>query len=925
MNPTNPDDGAPANETTAQPSAEILPDPLAPEPTTPDDTGPEPKTTKKKTKKKSAKKSTRKRTTKKKPAKADADAPDDDAETPADSQPDDHADDNSADEGGDDAQADTDDDASKPAKKKTKKKSSRKRTSKKKAASKSADAKSANTRADDDDDEPASGEEPDADMLINYVPGEECRIAIVEDGMLEEFYSEPTNQVSRVGNIYVGKVTNVESAIQAAFVDFGIEEAGFLHISDLHPQYFPGEDDDTTESVGKKVPRRERPPIQRCLKRGQEIIVQVLKEGVGTKGPTLTSYLSVPGRFLVMMPQMDRVGVSRKEEDDDKRKEAKRILAQLELPDNFGFILRTAGFGRTKAELKRDLAYLQRLWKDMEKRRKAGGKPRPLYTESDLLVRSLRDLLGNRVKRVIVDDEAALQRSARFMKIVAPRSRAELTAYKGNTPIFHAFDVERQIREIHAREVPLPSGGRLVIDQTEALVAIDVNSGRSKKASDAETNAYQTNLEAVDAICRQLRLRDLGGLVINDLIDMRAHKRRKEIENRFRERLKRDRAKSTVLPISEFGILEMTRQRMRGSQESLHFGECPTCRGRGLLQKPDSVAADALRELAALIDHGNIARAELVVNPRVAGALLSTRRQSLTRVELTSGKKIDVRVSDTLPVDRVTFYAYDQNGSDVDLNRLARQRKNKPKLEPYDFGEDREVWAVDPAIEAEEIAAARLAEQLQRAADAAAQRADAIMDLTGDAGPEDTDDKDDSDDDTGSGRKKRRRRRRGRRRRSEDTDETTGQDNKPDQAESDNQRNENRTDQTGPDDAQPGDAQPGEPQRDSAEGDDDSDGDDKPKRKRRRRRGGRRRRKDSDGDNADTSGSDSGTDDAPRGDKPDAKREPRAQSRSQPKPESKPQASESEPKPAAKKKRRGLYSAGRRKLSASETRSIGDD
>ena len=415
-------------------------------------------------------------------------------------------------------------------------------------------------------------------MVVNYVPGEDCRIAILEDGKLEDVFSEHTTKVSRVNNIYVGRVANVEPSIQAAFIDFGTEFNGFLHISDIHPQYF-AKGDDKTERVGKKTPHRERPPIQDCLKKGQEIIVQVLKEGVGTKGPSLTSYLSIPGRFLVMMPGMDKVGVSRKEEDDDKRKAAKSILNTLDLPDGFGFILRTAGFDRNKTELKRDLAYLNRLWADMEKRRKSGKKPRLLYSESDLLVRSVRDLLSSEMDRVVIDSEAALKRVARFVKIAAPRSHAKLAHYVGSAPIFHAFDIERQVEEIHAREVVLPSGGRLVIDQTEALVAIDVNSGKSRSAKDAETNAYKTNLEAVDAICRQLRLRDLGGLVVNDLIDMRYSSHRKDIENRFRERLKKDRAKTTVAQISEFGLLEMTRQRMRGSMESQHFADCPTCRG----------------------------------------------------------------------------------------------------------------------------------------------------------------------------------------------------------------------------------------------------------------------------------------------------------------------------------------------------------
>jgi ribonuclease E len=538
-------------------------------------------------------------------------------------------------------------------------------------------------------------------MIINYVPGEECRVAIVEDGRLEELHVERFAQASRVGNVYAGVVVNVEPAIQAAFIDFGIGENGFLHVTDLHPRYFPGEDEETTERVGFKTPRRERPPIQRALRRGDEVIVQVLKEGVGTKGPAVTSYLSIPGRFLVMMPGMDRVGVSRKVEDEEERRKMRAILDQLDLPEGFGFILRTAGMDRTKAELRRDLAYLMRLWKDLEKREKAGprGRPRLLYSESDLLVRALRDILTPEIAEVVIDNETALSRAARFMKIVSPRSSTRLLHYPGKTPIFHAFGIEKQIALMHAREVPLPSGGRLVIDQTEALVAIDVNSGRSRDSRDAETNAFQTNLEAADEICRQLRLRDMGGIVVNDLIDMRQAGHRKEVEARFRERLKRDRARTTIAPISEFGILEMTRQRMRPSHESVHFTDCPMCRGRGMLQKPDSVASDALRELAAVLDSERVKRVEMVVAPRVAGELLSSKRSLLGRIERTHGKHVDVRVSETVPVDRVTFYAYDAQGADIDLTQLPSPRPPQNLIEWTLEGDDS--WAIDEAAERE--------------------------------------------------------------------------------------------------------------------------------------------------------------------------------------------------------------------------------
>ncbi len=715
------------------------------------------KTAAKKTAKKSAKKTTKKKVTKKAAEQTEDEgvSSDEETESVVESAPkpaaaeSESSSDSSDDSDDDNQEVDQDEDAPKKTTRRSSKRSTKK-TSKVASSKKSDDDKPAAKTTRSRSKSKAEEKRPYTEMIVNYVPGEDCRIAIMEDGQLEDVFSEHTNKISRVNNIYVGRVANVEPSIQAAFIDFGTELNGFLHISDIHPQYF-AKGDDKTERVGKKTPHRERPPIQDCLKRGQEIIVQVLKEGVGTKGPSLTSYLSIPGRFIVMMPGMDKVGVSRKEEDDDKRKAAKKVLGTLDLPDGFGFILRTAGFDRNKTELKRDLAYLQRLWSDMEKRRKSGNKPRLLYSESDLLVRTVRDLLSSEMDRVVIDSEAALKRVARFIKIAAPRSHAKLAHYVGTAPIFHAFDIERQIEEIHAREVVLPSGGRLVIDQTEALVAIDVNSGKSRGAKDAETNAYKTNLEAVDAICRQLRLRDLGGLVINDLIDMRYASHRKEVENRFRDRLKRDRAKSSVAPISEFGLLEMTRQRMRGSMESQHFADCPTCRGLGLIQRPGSIADAALRDLAALVDHKSVHRAELVVNPRVASELLSTKRSTLIRVELSSGKAVEVRVSDSLPIDRFALYAYEKNGNDLDTEKLAKLTKPKPSVVEWSsIDTDDSSWAIDLTEESDDATVLKLAEDYARKAEQA-ENADLPID---DSTP--------LVDENGEPVKKKRRRRRGR-------------------------------------------------------------------------------------------------------------------------------------------------------------------
>jgi ribonuclease E len=513
-------------------------------------------------------------------------------------------------------------------------------------------------------------------MLINYMPGEECRIAIVNNGRLEEFYQERGSAESHVGNIHKGKVTNVEPSIQAAFVDFGIGRNGFLHVTDLHPMYFPGGDKAALEQVGSKTPHRERPPIQKALRKGQEVLVQVLKEGIGTKGPTLTSYLSIPGRFLVMMPHMEHHGISRKVEDEETRKEMRRILTELDPPKDFGFIVRTAGLGQTKTDLKRDLAYLQRLWKTIERRRKQSKGPGELYSESDLIIRTIRDVFSSDIERIVVDDLTAARRAHDFLSIANPRAKSKVVYYDDPVPLFHRYKIEEQIEHINSHTVPLPSGGSLVIEQTEALVAIDVNSGKSRDAQDAESNAYNTNVEAVDEICRQLRLRDLGGVVVNDLIDMRSRKHRRQIEQRMRNNLKSDRARTRTGSISQFGIIEMTRQRMRPSLKSSIYMDCPNCGAPGHVKTPESVVLDVMRRLQLAMHRADVARIELNISPDVAFHLLNQKRAMLVNLETRFGKSATVRVgSGTL--DHVTIQAFDRYGNslgtdlDITADRIA--------------------------------------------------------------------------------------------------------------------------------------------------------------------------------------------------------------------------------------------------------------
>ena len=534
--------------------------------------------------------------------------------------------------------------------------------------------------------EAESGPTPtDRIMVVNEEPGQECRIAFLDNNKLDEYYVERASSATVVGNIYKARVTNIEPAIQAAFVDFGLGESGFLHVSDLHPRYFP--DSNIVEQVGKKIPRRQRPPIQDALQKGQEVLVQVLKQGIGSKGPTVTSYLSIPGRLMVMMPDMDRIGVSRKVADDNQRRKMRELLDSLDLPANFGFIVRTAGFSVSKTELKRDVAYLNRLWQQMERRMENTGAPCLLYAESDLLIRTIRDVVDGTVKTILIDDVAAFERLNAFLKVSSPKTAPDVRFYNRSTPIFTAFDVERQVDDLHNTNVPLQSGGALVIEQTEALVAIDVNSGRSRSARDSETNAFETNKEAVDEICRQLRLRDLGGVIINDLIDMRVPRNREEIESRFMQNLKRDRAKSTVLPISEFGLVEMTRQRMRPNTWRANYQTCGTCGGTGELPRADSVAASALRRAAIALDHNSTSRIELVSSDKVASILMNARRTEIARMEERSEKKIDIRISDSIADERVDLYAYDRNGADIDSSQIQKPKNPSPEDFPLEVPE----------------------------------------------------------------------------------------------------------------------------------------------------------------------------------------------------------------------------------------------
>src|SRR5687767_480238 len=529
------------------------------------------------------------------------------------------------------------------------------------------------------------------EMLINVSEGEECRIALVENGRLEELYMERTSATSHVGNIYKGRVTNVEPSIQAAFIDFGLGRNGFLHISDLMPSYFGRAGDDITESVGRKMARRDRPPIQRCLRRGDEIIVQIIKEGIGTKGPTLSTYLSIPGRILVMMPGMGKMGVSRKIEDEEERRKLRQILDGLKPPKDVGFIIRTAGIGKSKTEIQRDLTYLSRLWATLEKKRKEPA-PVELYTEGDLVTRTVRDVFSNDVERIIVDSKDVARRVKEVIKITNPRTKNRVDLYEESVPLFHKYGIEREIELMYSRHVPLPSGGSLVIDSTEAIVAIDVNSGKFRDHADAETTAFKTDMEAAEEIPRQLKLRDLGGVIICDFIDLRYERHRRELEERLHENFKKDRAKTKVLRMSQFGIIEITRQRMRPSLKRSIYFDCPHCKGAGLVKTPESMSLDVMRRISIAINDMKVVRVELAVCPDVAFYLQNKKRSALTALEQQYKKRVLIRSDQSLGLDEMRLELFDARDGLVvlpELDAALSQPPHKTQLNTKPHGAPR--------------------------------------------------------------------------------------------------------------------------------------------------------------------------------------------------------------------------------------------
>jgi ribonuclease G len=471
--------------------------------------------------------------------------------------------------------------------------------------------------------------------LIVSVEKLERRVALLENGQLEEYSVERSNSRNIVGSVYKGKVKNIEMGLKAMFVDIGLDKNAFLHFWDAIPAALDSgieEIDRPSKKQRKRITAKDIPNIYPV---GSDVIVQVTKGPIGTKGPRVTTNLSFAGRYLVLMPFSDRSGISRKIEDPKERDRLRKILRQLDIPDGIGVIIRTVGEGQRARYFVRDLRFLLEQWAKVEDHIRENPAPRRVFEEPDLVERTVRDFLTEEIDEVMCDDHEATDRMSDMVGQISRRARNRIRFYEGATPIFDTYGVQKQIDDAFHRQVWLKCGGYIVIDETEALVAIDVNTGRNKGGRDVEKTILQTNLEAAAEIARQLRLRNIGGLIIGDFIDMKSRKDQQMVYNLMRERLKRDKAKTFVLPISSLGLMEMTRQRAQESLSDTIYENCPYCGGRGVVKTSMTTSVELHRTLNTVMRkyQDSIHDIRVILNPDVLKRLKEEDEDALVELE----------------------------------------------------------------------------------------------------------------------------------------------------------------------------------------------------------------------------------------------------------------------------------------------------
>ena len=489
-------------------------------------------------------------------------------------------------------------------------------------------------------------------LLLVNADGPEHRVALVENGQLAELYLERGRGYGIVGNIYKGRVVRVLPGMQAAFVDIGVGKAAFLYVADAGGKpgdfsdlFYEGEEEKEEED---ELPREElsqavqQQPIEATLREGQEIMVQVAKEPIGTKGARVTTYISLPGRHLVFMPTVDHIGISRRITSESERKRLKEIVDDIR-PPGAGFIVRTVAEGQSREMLQADLEFLLKLWEEILTKNTSERAPFLLYQELDLTLRAVRDLLSTEVDAVIVDDEKEFRRLGQFIDTFAPRFRHVMEQYQGSEPLFDHYDIEMELDRALERKVWLKSGGYLIIDQSEALTSVDVNTGRYVGRRNLEDTITRTNLEAVKEVVHQLRLRNIGGLIVIDFIDMERESNRSKVWRSLQDALRADRAKSNVLKISDLGLVEMTRKRVRESLVKQLTESCPYCEGKGYVKATLTVCYDVLGEICRQAESLPGDRIEVQVNPEVANLLAASEHEHVVLLERRFGKTIVVK------------------------------------------------------------------------------------------------------------------------------------------------------------------------------------------------------------------------------------------------------------------------------------------
>jgi len=496
-------------------------------------------------------------------------------------------------------------------------------------------------------------------MLINATHTDEIRVAIADGQKLYDLDIDSAGHYRKKGNIYKAKITRVEPSLEACFVNYGSERHGFLPYKEISPAYC------------KQAPRgKARLPINEALKEGDEIIVQVNKEERGNKGAALSTFISLAGRYLVYMPGNHRAGGISRQIHGDKRAHLQDIMRRLEIPKNDGVIIRTAGLGRTFEELHWDFNYLQQVWEAIRTAAEQKKGPFFIYQESDLFIRALRDYLQPDIGEILIDDRASYEKAREFMQQVMPHNLKKLSYYNDTTPLFSRYQIERQIQSAFEREVKLPSGGSLVIDQTEALLSIDINSAKATKGIDVETTALNTNLEAADEIARQLKIRDLGGLVVIDFIDMRNNKNQREVENRMRNAAESDRARVQIGKISKFGLLEMSRQRLRSSIADSSQITCPTCGGHGFIRSMESLVISIIRLTEEEMIKPKTGRIVIQAPVEIVNKILNEKRTELSELESRHHVQVSVISNEFLSSPDFHVQRLNTNESHINIDSI---------------------------------------------------------------------------------------------------------------------------------------------------------------------------------------------------------------------------------------------------------------